>query len=330
MTSFPLAGPGAVRWIWVIAALFCLPTYGLGAGLNTDFYVSPSGSDRANGSKAHPWKTLEKAAERVMPGSTVHVMAGLYTSDGELKTTASGIAGYRIRYVSDEKWGAKLRSSKNGHSAVWWNLGSYVDIEGFDISGSGAVGIYNTGSFTRIIGNHVHDIPAPGCPANGSAGIHDGNYAGSDDDVTGNTVNDIGDPRALCMRVHGIYHANLRGKITGNVVYHNQGWGIHLWHAASGVTITDNEVYDNSYGGIVVGADAVDFPGRLGSDDYSIVSNNKVYRNGWLEGAQGFGIEEYGSVGDHNRFENNIVYENRPADWNLKNKSLQHQLSRAR
>jgi parallel beta-helix repeat protein len=176
----------------------------------------------------------------------------------------------------------------------------------------------------------VHDIPAYGCPSNGGAGIHDGNYAASDDDIIGNTVNNIGDPGALCMRVHGIYHANLRGKITGNVVYHNQGWGIHLWHAASGVTITDNEVYENSYGGIVVGADSTDFPGRLGWNDNSIVSNNKVYRNGLLGGAQGYGIEEYGSVGTHNRFENNIVYENRPSDWNLRNKSLQQQLSRAR
>jgi hypothetical protein len=49
-----------------------------------------------------------------------------------------------------------------------------------------------------------------------------------------------------------------------------------------------------------------------------------------LDGAHGYGIEEYGSVGEHNRFENNTVYSNRPADWNLKNKSLQQQLSRAR
>jgi parallel beta-helix repeat protein len=304
---------------------------GLGSvGLSADFYVSPSGNDHADGSKKHPWKNLDRAVRQVLPGTTVHVMSGTYTSNGEFKTAASGIPGYRIRYVSEEKWGAKLRSSKGGNSAAWWNEGSYVDIEGFDISGSGALGIYNTGSFTRIIGNHVHDIPAYGCPSNGGAGIHDGNYAASDDDIIGNTVNNIGDPGALCMRVHGIYHANLRGKITGNVVYHNQGWGIHLWHAASGVTITDNEVYENSYGGIVVGADSTDFPGRLGWNDNSIVSNNKVYRNGLLGGAQGYGIEEYGSVGTHNRFENNIVYENRPSDWNLRNKSLQQQLSRAR
>jgi parallel beta-helix repeat protein len=319
-----------VRWICVIAALFCWPIYGLGAGLNADLYVSPSGNDHADGSKKHPWKTLQRAVENVMPGTTIHVMAGTYNSSSAFKTTASGIPGYRIRYVSDEKWGAKLRSSETGISAVWWNQGSYVDIEGFDISGSGSVGIYNTGSFTRIIGNHVHDIPASGCPAYGGAGIDNGNYSATDNDITGNTVHDIGDFRVLCLRVHGIYHSTLRGNITGNISYHNQGWGIHLWHAANSVTIADNEVFDNSYGGIVVGADAADFPGRFGSNDHTVVSNNKVYRNGLLNGAKGNGIEEYGAVGDHNRYENNIVYENRPADWNLKNKSLQQELSRAR
>lgn len=318
------------HWICILALLCCTTRSFGSTSLGTDFYVSSSGSDHAEGSKKHPWKTMEKAAERVMPGATVHVMPGTYNTNGELKTTMSGIPGYRIRYVSDEKWGAKLRSSKTGNSAVWWNQGSYVDIEGFDISGGGALGIYNTGSFTRIIGNHVHDIPASGCPANGGAGIDDGNFAATDNDIIGNTVHDIGDPHLLCIRVHGIYHSTLRGSITGNVTYHNQGWGIHLWHAASEVTITGNEVFDNSYGGIVVGADATDFPGHFGSNDHSVISNNKVYRNGLLNGAHGYGIEEYGAVGDHNRFEGNIVYENRPADWNLKNKSLQQELSRAR
>jgi len=320
-----------MRCICLITALLFTQMSGLGrVAPPTDFYVSPSGSDGANGSKAHPWKTLEKAAQSAMPGNTIHVLAGVYSSGGEFKTTASGSPALRIRYVSDEKWGAKLRSTKIGNSAVWWNQGNYVDIEGFDISGSGALGIYNTGSFTRIIGNHVHDIPAAGCPVNGGAGILDGNYAASDDDVIGNKVHDIGDPSALCVRVHGIYHANARGTISGNVVYHNQGWGIHLWHAASGVTVTGNEVFNNSYGGIVIGADATDFPGGYGLDDNTNVSNNKVYRNGLLNGARGYGIEEYGAVGEHNRFENNTVYSNRPADWSLRNKNLQQQLSRMR
>lgn len=320
------------RWLCVLITPLLGVTHGFcgKAVLNTDFYVSSSGSDGAEGSKKHPWKSLEKAAQSVFPGATVHVLAGVYASDGELKTATSGTAEHRIRYVSDEKWAAKMRSTKTGNSAVWWNQGDYVDIEGFDISGDGALGIYNTGSYTRIIGNHVHDIPAPGCPANGGAGIHDGNFAASDDDIIGNTVHDIGDPRIFCIRVHGIYHTNLRGNISGNITYHNQGWGIHLWHAANAVNVTGNEVFENGYGGIVVGADPADFPGHMGWDDNTIVRNNKVYRNGTHEGAKGYGIEEYGSVGEHNRYENNQVYENRPADWNLKNKALQQQLSRMR
>jgi len=318
--------------MFLVAVALCwkMDCFASGVGLNTHFYVSPSGSDRTDGSKARPWKSLERAARSVSAGATVHVLPGLYNSDGELKTTASGTVTNRIRYVSEEKWGAKLRSTKTGNSAVWWNQGNYVDIVGFDISGSGALGIYNTGSFTRIEGNHVHDIPASGCPANGGAGIHDGNYAASDDEVIGNTVHDIGDVRVLCMRVHGIYHANLRGNIERNVVYHNQGWGIHLWHAATDVKIVGNEVFDNSYGGIVVGADHADFAGGFGRNNHTIVRDNKVYRNGLLAGARGYGIEEYGAVGENNRFENNTVFGNRPADWNLRNKSLQRQLTNAR
>src|SRR5205807_2351164 len=133
-----------------------------------------------------------------------------------------------------------LTSTQTGNSATWWNQGNYVEIQGFDLSGSGALGIYNEGSFTRIIGNHVHNIQAPGCPSDGGAGIHDGNYSASDDDIIGN------------------------------------------W------------VHDNS-----------------------TINNNLLFRNGLVSGAQGYGIEEYGDVGTHNTYVNNLVSGNGPADWNL-------------
>lgn len=288
---------------------------------HVDFYVSTSGNDAAAGSAAHPWKTLEKAAEMAKPGVTVHVAAGEYQiGDAELKTPASGTAPARIRYVSDTKWGAKLTSTKTGNAAVWWNKGNYVDIEGFDISGAGALGIYNEGSHTRIIGNHVHDIPAPGCPENGGAGIHDGNFAASDDDVIGNRVHDIGIYSLPCQRVHGIYHANFGGHILNNVVFHNQGWGIHLWHAATYVTISGNIVFNNGYGGIVIGADPADFQGGDGVDDNTVVENNIVFRNGLRPDAHGYGILEYGAVGSRNRYINNVVYQNLPEDMKLMSK----------
>ena len=254
------------------------------------------------------------------PGTAVHVASGEYQlGDAELKTPVSGTASERIRYVSDVKWGAKLRSTKTGNSAVWWNQGDYVDIEGFDISGSGALGIYNEGSHTRIIGNHIHDIPAPGCPDAGGAGINDGNYGGSDDDVIGNTVHDIGEYSFPCQRVHGIYHSNRGGQIINNLVFHNQGWGIHLWHAATNVVIAGNTVFSNGYGGIIVGADPLNFANGLTSraNDDTVVENNIVFQNGLRPDARGYGILEYGAVGSRNQYINNLVYQNLPADMKV-------------
>src|SRR5262249_10568394 len=154
-------------------------------------YISPDGSDSADGSAGHPWRTFSRADRSVQPGDTVHVAVGSYNLDnetnGRLKTTASGTASARIRWISDQKWGARLTASVTGNSAVWWTTGNYVDIQGFEISGAGVLGIYNEGSHTRMIGNHVHDLAhGAGCPAFGGAGIVDGNPAASGDDILGN------------------------------------------------------------------------------------------------------------------------------------------------
>jgi len=292
------------------------------SGPRINRYVSSQGDDSADGSKAHPWRTLQKAADLAGPGVTVHVAPGLYVSDEDLKTTVSGTRTARIRYVSEVNGQALLRCTKSGNSAVWWNRGDYVEINGFDISGNGAVGIYNEGSHTRIVGNTVHDIPAPGCQRDGGAGINDGNYAASDDHVIGNTVHDIGDWRAACPRVHGIYHSNFGGHIENNIVFRNQGWGIHLWHAASNVTVSGNHVADNGYGGILIGSVASDFPAGAGANEQTVVSDNLVVHNGTASGAAGYGIEESGDVGANNRYENNLVRMNRPGDWNLKETDL--------
>jgi len=283
-----------------------------------NFYVSPSGNDGSDGSAAYPWKTLEKAATMAAPGVTVHVAAGDYQfNDMELKTFTSGAASGRLRYVSDTRWGARLRSTKTGNAAVWWNKGDYVDIVGFDISGAGALGIYNEGSHTRIVGNSVHDIPAPGCPETGGAGINDGNYRGSDDDIIDNWVHDVGEYNVPCQKVHGIYHSNAGGHILNNVVFHNQGWGIHLWHAATHVTVSGNTVFSNGYGGIVVGSDPADFSGSRGRNDNTLVERNIVFQNGLRPDARGYGIMEYGAVGADNRYISNLVYRNLPADMKI-------------
>ena len=271
-----------------------------------DLYVSTSGNDANSGSQSAPLLTIQRAINLAAAGTTVHVAAGTY--NGNLTSSKSGTASARIRYISDTKWGAKLIGT--GTESTWNNTGSYVDITGFDVTGSGRLGILNQGSYTLISYNHVHNLKVSGgCTGSGGAGIVDANYNASDDDIIGNVVHDIGIPGS-CNGVQGIYHSNLRGKIANNIVYRAAAFGIHLWHAANKVTIVNNTSFANGSssmgGGIVMGTG--DSPGGVTLDD-TIVSNNIVYGN------PGSGLVEYcysgqNCIGTRNIVSNNLVFGN--------------------
>jgi len=196
------------------------------------------------------------------------------------------------------KWGAQLRSG--GGEAVWTNNGNYVDIMGFDVSGNVQIGILNWASFVRTIGNSVHDISAV-CGSNGGAGIMNASYTASDDDMIGNVVHDVGNFTVQCQAIHGLYHANLRGHIVNNILYRNEGWGIHLWHAANNVVIANNLVFNNAQGGILVGDG--DAPGGV-TDNNTLVSNNILVGNG------NSAIIEDGATGPGNQYLNNLIWNN--------------------
>ncbi|MGD0114135.1 MAG: hypothetical protein ABSD48_19935 [Armatimonadota bacterium] len=95
------------------------------------------------------------------------------------------------------------RSGRAGRALAGLTTADYVDIEGFDISDDASVGIANQGSYVRILGNHVHNIPALGTGTNGGADIVNGNYKAHDSDIIGNVVHDIGDAcgRQIAMGV---------------------------------------------------------------------------------------------------------------------------------
>ncbi|WP_313172484.1 DUF1565 domain-containing protein, partial [Massilia oculi] len=95
-----------------------------------NFYVSPTGSDTAAGTKAAPFKTLARAAKAATKaGTTVFVAPGTYA--GGIRTTASGTASSRIYWVSTTKWGAKIVPPANStNKTAWDNRGNYVSIIG--------------------------------------------------------------------------------------------------------------------------------------------------------------------------------------------------------
>ncbi|MDL2354111.1 MAG: choice-of-anchor Q domain-containing protein [Pseudomonadota bacterium] len=268
-----------------------------------NLYVSTTGSDTNSGSQAAPFRTISRAAKAAKPSTTIHVAAGTYS--GNVATSVHGTATARIRYVSDTKWGAKIIGS--GSEAMWTNNGNYTDIAGFDITGSGRLGILNYASYTSISGNHVHNLAVSGgCAGNGGAGINNANYAASDGDIIGNVVHDIGVP-GKCNGVQGIYSSNPRGHIFNNVVYRVSAWGIQLWHAANNVMIANNTVFQNGAngmgGGIVIGTG--DAPGGVVMTNTKVI-NNIVYKN------PAAGIKEYcysgfNCIGANNVVANNLV-----------------------
>lgn len=265
------------------------------------YYVSEQGRDSSNGSAETPWATLQHAAHSVVAGTIVHVAPGTYI--GAVKTTVSGTPSARITFLSDVRWGAKIIAPSS--YTAWENDADNIDIEGFDITGDGNIGILNLGSRVRIIGNTVHHIPAK-CSSDGGSGINNGNYGARDNDIIGNIVHDIGDVNIPCPRVHGIYHANAGGHVWNNISYNNQGYGIHLWHAPVGVVVANNLVFHNGEGGITIGAG--DAPGGVIADGM-VVTNNIIMDNGtW---GAGWGIVESGRIGTHNVYSNNLVWGNR-------------------
>ena len=286
-----------------------------GPGGGVALYVSLSGSDRNRGTKTAPFATIEKADSVATPGTTVHVLPGIYTWNG-VYTTHSGTATAPITFISDPKWGAKLvPSSVSSYSRydVWHTKGDYVDIIGFDVQGPPGVGTNDgiglEGSYGKIIGNRVHDIDIHSTCANGGNGIYIWEYTSHDDDIIGNLVyNIVSAPADTCWENHGIYYSQTGGHISNNIVYNvGAGWGIHCWHACSGVTITNNLVFNNEGGIVFGGGDDPNYANSLA--DNMIVANNIAINNA------GDGIHEYEysgehTIGTHNQILNNIVYGN--------------------
>jgi parallel beta-helix repeat protein len=268
-------------------------------------YVATTGSDSNPGTQSAPLKTIVKASQVAKPDTIVHVAPGSYA--GGFQTTKSGTATGRIRFISDVKWGAKIRGGSG--SAAWDNRANYIDIDGFEVDGSSTSwreGIYMAGSYGTVKNSYVHHIGNSGCTNTGGSAINsDHYYYGEKNDIINNVVHDIGSPG--CSFIQGIYMAS-SGDVINNLVYNVGAVAIHLWHDAANIKIINNTVFNSEYGMVIGGGD---FTHSSGPADNIVVSNNIVFDNT-------YGISEQGSVGTHNTYTNNLVYQNRSYNISMK------------
>jgi hypothetical protein len=278
----------------------------------TNIYVSTTGSDSNPGTQAAPVKTIKRADALASAGSTIHVAAGTYnvsapTQDSYGMTTSkSGTASARIRFVSDVKWGAKIVVS--GPGITWFSKGSYVDIDGFQITGTGRHGILASGANLSMTNNYIHDLTVSGgCNGSGGAAIDTYGPVGNVR-IDRNIVRNIGYSYiGKCNTIQGIYIANANNIVTNNIVSGVAMAGIQQWHGATASTIVNNTSFHNKIGILLGQGDA----GTTTGSANNYVANNIAYDN------VGYGIIEAGLMGGNNRYANNLVARSGVA-WKVK------------
>lgn len=84
--------PRTMRTLFAITAIalaaHSAPALAPGSASAPTFYVSLAGDDTNPGTLTQPWRTIQKAMNAAVPGSTVHIMAGTYSE--RLSVNVSG------------------------------------------------------------------------------------------------------------------------------------------------------------------------------------------------------------------------------------------------
>ncbi|MEV0407018.1 choice-of-anchor Q domain-containing protein [Actinoallomurus sp. NPDC050550] len=288
-------------------------TPGVPQAAGNQYYVAPDGDDsKGDGSHAHPWATIQHAAERVTvasAGATVHVADGTYAE--AVSNTKSGHAGGYLTFEAEHP--GKAHIAPKNSDVPFENRGDYVRIVGFDISGSGGAwsGILIWGRHNVVQGDHVHDVLTHIAPKDcdgspGGQGIGD-DASASDNAFLGNRVDHIGPYPTECEYIHGIYPSGGGDLIQNNIVYRTSGSGIRFNHNAKGATIANNLSFANADHGIyITGGDS--------TADHFVIDNNIVRDNAMY----GINVRDDAN-GAHNQYRDNLFYRNGKGRYGLNN-----------
>jgi uncharacterized protein DUF1565 len=238
-----------------------------------NYYVSVSGSDTNTGTLAAPWRHIQYALDRVVAGSTVHVLNGVYNE--KVTFPRSGTSGNYI-----------VLQNYAGHAPI-------IDGTGLPISGeTGLVTIENK-QYVKLIGFEIRNLKAGGASSAFPQGISvRGN--GAFIEIRNNKVHDIENSCRRCG-AHGIAvygrdpNASIHDLIIdGNEVYNGQfGWSesMVLNGNVEFFTVSNNIVHDNDNIGI-------DFIGFEGENPNPAVDRA---RDGIVTGNLVYNINSYGN-----------------------------------
>lgn len=261
----------------------------------TNWHVATTGNDANPGTAEAPFRTIQRAADAVMPGDTVTIHAGTYLG---FVVRARGTAAAPIVFTGS---GTVLidGAATTDRDAVHIEGASYVTVEGLTVTGATRAGISALDcDHITVRGNRVDQ--------SGRWGV----FSAFCDDfvVEGNEVSRSGTE-------HGVYASNSadRPVIRNNVIWGNGMCGVHMNGdinfggdgVISGAIVENNVIRDNGRrGGSAINGDGV---------------TGAIIRNNLLDGNHASGISLYridgGAPSSGNQVINNTVRMASDARW---------------
>jgi len=273
------------------------------------YWVATTGKDTNPGTSASPFLTINKAVSVAAPGDIVYIKSGTYVEN--LVLTTSGTAAKPIIIscapgalgtVTITPSAAFVTNNPDG-SVIDVNAADYIWINGLNIEGpmgrpeaplaedfsaDGITWENAAGLGDRATNNVVY--------ANVHCGMKEMHHGGTNIDVEGNVIFANGADSLS----HGIYMPADNSTMNANVIFNNASFGIHSYPSPQNQIITNNVLWGNPSGGIILGG-----------------ASNQVYHNTVAySGTGSVGIFYFRGGCTNNIVEDNIaVFNDTDAGW---------------
>ena len=301
----------------------------ISANAQTNYYVSPTGSDANDGSMATPWQTIQYGVDHIMAGDILNIMAGTYT--GKININVSGSAGQVITIqnnAGDQVFidGTSLANYEylmkiDGQnyitiSGLIFQNYQKLDAIGIEVINSSHISILNN-EFVNIDYSTTAVGQVPNSSQNSQPIIvfgRDPLNPMTDLLIRGNTIHDCEVGFSECISVNG----NIDGfEVSNNLVYNNTNIPIvaighegecsdpQFDQARNGV-IKNNTVHDNPGAYAAAGGIYVDGAKNV------IIENNISYNNNYgIEvGCENNGNAPNDPSASNITVRNNLLYNN--------------------
>lgn len=232
----------------------------------TQLYVAPNGNDANPGTQAQPLRTIQRAIDRAVAGTTVFLRQGTYHEIVKIDqsgTTAQPIVlaafqgerpvidgQYTLPDSPPVRWNNTINPPRSfNYDAMLRIKGSHIIVRGIEITRSAGRGIvvggrdHNSRSTNVTIEDcSVHDVrnsPIQMQHVTNSVVQRCNIYHGSDYAIHDRSTSEMNWPSMLM--VSDASHVIFRG----NTIRENWGEGVSANEDSTDITIEDNTIYDN-------------------------------------------------------------------------------------